>query len=459
MHLRAFLRACSRDRVPKIHGAIEDRAKMPNLNRLDAMEIIDSRGNPTLLVTAILESGASGTTRLPSGASTGKHEAVELRDGDKKRYGGKGVRKAAENVTRVIQPAVKGMDVSDQQALDDKLIALDGTANKGRLGANAILGVSIAAAKAVACERREPLYRHLALRENYILPVPMFNVLNGGRHADNNVDFQEFMIAPIGAPSFEEGLRSASESFHSLKEILHNKGYGTGVGDEGGFAPRLRSNEEAMELLGTAIHKAGYRLGSDIVINLDPAASEFYQENRYIFHKSDRSRKTSSEMTRMWVEWMERYPEIASLEDGLAEEDWNGWEELTRTLGARIQLVGDDIFVTNPEIFMKGIQRGIASAILIKLNQIGTITETLRCIDIARSNGYGAVISHRSGETDDTTIADFAVATGVGQIKSGSVCRGERVAKYNRLLEIERELGRAASYAGKSVYSRWRKPD
>jgi enolase 1/2/3 len=430
---------------------------MSKIVSLDALEILDSRGNPTIQVTVTLDSDSTGVAKTPSGASTGKHEAVELRDGEKKRYAGKGVRKAVENVLNTIQPAVTGMDASEQQILDEKLLALDGTPNKARLGANAILGVSIAAAKAVACERKEPLYRYLAQREAYVLPVPMFNVLNGGRHADNNVDFQEFMIAPIGAPTFSEALRSASETFHSLKDVLGKKGYETSVGDEGGFAPRLRSNEEAMELLAAAILKAGYKPGADMAINLDPAASEFYEDATYVFRKSDQSRKSSSEMVSLWADWLKRYPEIYSLEDGLAEEDWDGWENLTKQLGGKVQLVGDDIYVTNPDIFSKGIRRGIANSILIKLNQIGTITETLRCMEMARSNGYTTVISHRSGETDDTTIADFAVATGAGQIKTGSVCRGERIAKYNRILEIEHELGRAATYAGKSVYSRWRR--
>ena len=429
---------------------------MSEIVSLDALEILDSRGNPTIQVILSLESGATGTAKIPSGASTGKNEAAELRDGDKKRYGGKGVRSAVKNVLTIIQPAVLGMDGSEQQALDEKLVALDGTPNKARLGANAILGVSIAAAKAAASERKEPLYRYLVPRGTYVLPVPMFNVLNGGRHADNNVDFQEFMIAPVGAGTFSEALQSGSETFHVLKEILHRRGYGTAVGDEGGFAPQLRSNEEAMDLLDAAIHKAGYRLGSGIAINLDPAASEFYLDESYTFHKSDWPRKSSAELVALWAEWLERYPEIYSLEDGLAEEDWDGWAELTKQLGGQVQLVGDDIFVTNPAIFAKGVERGIANSILIKLNQIGTITETLRCMEMARKNGYTTVISHRSGETDDTTIADLAVATGAGQIKTGSVCRGERIAKYNRLLEIEHELGRAVTYAGASVYSRWK---
>lgn len=429
---------------------------MPKIVNLDALEILDSRGNPTIQVVLSLDSGAIGIAKVPSGASTGKHEAVELRDGDTKRYAGKGVRKAIENVLQVIRPAVLGMDASEQQALDAKLLTLDGTPNKARLGANAILGVSIAAAKATASERNEPLYRYLAPRDSYVLPVPMFNVLNGGRHADNNVDFQEFMIAPVGASTFAEALQSASETFHALKDILKGKGYETSVGDEGGFAPRLRSNEEAMELLRAAIHKAGYRVGSGIAINLDPAASEFYEDGLYVFRKSDQSRRSSSVMVDLWATWLDRYPEIYSLEDGLAEDDWDGWESLTQRLGTKVQLVGDDIFVTNPEIFTRGIQRGVANSILIKLNQIGTITETLHCIELAQRNGYTAVISHRSGETDDTMIADFAVATDVQQIKTGSVCRGERISKYNRLLEIEHELGRKARYAGKDVYSKWK---
>lgn len=429
---------------------------MSRIKSVDALEILDSRGNPTIQVTVTLESGSVGVAKIPSGASTGKHEAVELRDGDKKRYQGKGVLKAVHNVTKLIQGTVKGMDPSHQKALDDEIIALDGTPNKARLGANAILGVSIAAAKAAAAEKKIPLYRQFAARENYVLPVPQLNVLNGGRHADNNVDFQEFMIVPLGAPSFSEGLRAAAETFQTLKQVLKEKGYETSVGDEGGFAPRLRSNEEPVELILSAIQKAGYEPGKDIAINLDPAASEFYEDGHYVFHKSDKSRKSSDEMIALWAEWMKKYP-IPSLEDGLAEDDWGGWKKLTATLGNHVQLVGDDIFVTNPEIFAKGIKEKIANSILIKLNQIGTVTETLRCIEMAQKNNYTCVVSHRSGETDDTTIADFTVATGVGQLKTGSACRGERIAKYNRLLEIEKELGQKAKYAGHSVYARWNK--
>jgi len=420
------------------------------------MEILDSRGNPTIQVTVILESGTVGVAKIPSGASTGKHEAVELRDGDQKRYNGKGVLKAIHNVSKLIQGTVKGMDPSHQKALDDELIALDGTPNKSRLGANAMLGVSIAAAKAAAAEKKIPLYRQFAARDEYVLPVPQLNVLNGGRHADNNVDFQEFMIVPLGAPSFSEALRAASETFHSLKEVLRQKGYETSVGDEGGFAPRLHSNEEPVELILSAVQKAGYQEGKDIAINLDPAASEFYEHGQYVFHKSDKTRKSSDEMIALWADWLKNYP-IPSLEDGLAEDDWDGWKKLTSQLGSQAQLVGDDIFVTNPRIFAKGIKEGVANSILIKLNQIGTVTETLRCIDMAHKANYTCVVSHRSGETDDTTIADFTVATGVGQIKTGSACRGERIAKYNRLLEIEKELGPKAKYAGHSVYARWAK--
>jgi len=428
---------------------------MSKIKKLDALEILDSRGNPTIQVTVHLEGGASGVAKVPSGASTGKREAVELRDGDKSRYGGKGVQKAVSHVLGEIQKAVVGMD-TDQAGLDAKLIALDGTPNKARLGANAILGVSIATARAAATERGIPLYRHLSDKDTYLLPVPMFNVLNGGRHADNNVDFQEFMIAPIGAPSFAEALRAGAETFHALKDTLHQKGYQTSVGDEGGFAPRLRSNEEPMELLLAAIEKAGYKPGPDIAINLDPAASEFYESGAYVFQKSDKSRRTPQAMVELWGDWLNRYPAIYSLEDGWAEEDGEGWQAGTKLLGSKVQLVGDDNFVTNTKIFEKGIQNGIANSILIKLNQIGTITETLQCVDLARRNGYTAVVSHRSGETDDTTIADLTVAAGTGQIKSGSVCRGERIAKYNRLLEIEKELGRSGQYAGRKAYERWR---
>ena len=427
---------------------------MSEITKLEAIEILDSRGNPTVQVRVSLASGAHGIAKVPSGASTGKKEAVELRDGDKGRYGGKGVLKAIGHVTGEIQNAVKGMDAANQAQLDQKMIALDGTENKARLGANALLGVSMAVAKAAAAEKKLPLYAHLNPDGAYTMPVPMLNVLNGGKHADNNVDFQEFMIAPAGAPSFAEALRAAAETFHALKEVLHKKGYSTGVGDEGGFAPQLRSNEEAMELLLYAIQQAGYKPGTHVGINLDPAASEFYEDGHYVFTKSDGSRRPSEQMVALWQDWAQKYP-IYSLEDGLAEDDWQGWQNLTRKIGSRIQLVGDDVFVTNPKILQKGIQDGIANSVLIKLNQIGTVTETLQCIQLALKNGYTAVISHRSGETEDTTIADLAVATGTGQIKTGSACRGERICKYNRLLEIERELGSKARYAGRDAYSRW----
>lgn len=428
---------------------------MSQISKLNALEILDSRGNPTLEVILQLDSGNLGVAKIPSGASTGKHEAVELRDGDKTRYGGKGVRKAVSNVMDEIQNALTHFEGS-QAALDKELVELDGTPNKARLGANAILGVSIAAAKAWAAENQMPLYRYFSNEDDYVLPVPMLNVLNGGRHADNNVDFQEFMIAPLGAPNFAEALRAASETFHTLREILKQKGYATSVGDEGGFAPRLRSNEEPMELLLAAIERAGYKPGFDIAINLDPAASEFYEDGVYVFRKSDQSSRTTEVMIDYWSDWLKRYSAIFSLEDGLSEEDWEGWRELTQELGHKVQLVGDDIFVTNPSIFQRGIRDGIANSILIKLNQIGTVTETLHCIELARRSGYTAVVSHRSGETDDTTIADLAVAAGTGQIKAGSVCRGERIGKYNRLLEIEKELGRNGQYAGRMAYARWK---
>jgi enolase len=425
---------------------------MSKIAQVDAMEILDSRGNPTIEVMARLDGGAVGVAKIPSGASTGKREAVELRDGDAKRYGGKGVLKAIANVREVIAPYFRQRDFPDQKTLDTALIELDGTPNKGKLGANAILGVSLAFARAKANERGLPLYQHLQERERYVLPLPMMNVLNGGKHADNNVDFQEFMVAPVGAPTFSEALRAGVETFHALKALLHKAGYSTSVGDEGGFAPKLRSNEEAMELLLSAIQKAGYKPGSEVAIHLDPAASEFYEDGAYVFQKSSGERKSSDEMIALWAEWIEKYPAILSLEDGLAEDDWAGWQKLTAQLGKKIQLVGDDIFVTNTSIFHEGVQKHIANSILIKLNQIGTLSETLACIDVANQHGYTSVVSHRSGETDDTTIADLTVATGAGQIKTGSVCRGERVAKYNRLIEIERELGARAVYAGRSAY-------
>ncbi|MGB6132777.1 MAG: phosphopyruvate hydratase [Acidobacteriaceae bacterium] len=429
---------------------------MSEIAKLEALEILDSRGNPTLAVTATLANGVKATAKVPSGASTGKREAVELRDGDKSRYSGKGVLKAVSHVEGEIQKAVRGFDANDQKGLDKKLCDLDGTTNKGRLGANAILGVSLAVARASADDRGLPLYAALVEKPANLLPIPGLNVLNGGRHSDNSVDFQEFMISPVGAPNFREALRAAAETFHSLKAVLHGEGYGTAIGDEGGFAPQLKSNEEPIELILDAIRKAGYKPGEDIVIMLDPAASELYENGAYKFWKSDKSKKSSDEMIALWKNWLKQYPEIWSLEDGMAEDDRSGWQKLTKELGDTIQLVGDDNFVTNPALFQQGIKDGIANAILIKLNQIGTVTETLDCIEIARRNGYGAVISHRSGETDDSSIADLAVACGMGQIKTGSACRGERIAKYNRLLEIERELGSKAKYAGASIYERWK---
>lgn len=429
---------------------------MSEIQKLEALEILDSRGNPTLAVTVTLSNGTKGTAKIPSGASTGQHEAVELRDGDKSRYNGKGVLKACANVEGEILSAVRGMDPSDQSELDDRLCALDGTPNKSRLGANAILGVSLASAHAAAFDQNVPLYAHLSHGSEYLLPTPMLNVLNGGSHADNSVDFQEFMISPVGAPSFRDALRAAVETFHALKSSLQLKTYSTAVGDEGGFAPELESNNQAVEFILEAIHKAGYKPGEEIAIMLDPAASEFYEDGTYVFRKSDQSRRSPAEMVGLWQEWLQQYPEIWSLEDGIGEEDRSGWQQLTKQLGDKIQLVGDDNFVTNPRLFRQGIRDGIANAILIKLNQIGTVSETLECIAIAEESDYGAVISHRSGETDDTSIADLAVATGVGQIKTGSASRGERIAKYNRLLAIERELGAKARYAGATPYARWK---
>jgi enolase len=428
---------------------------MSEIARLEALEILDSRGNPTLAVTATLSNGVKATAKVPSGASTGKREAVELRDGDRARYDGKGVLKAKNHVETEIQVCVRGLDANDQSALDKTLCDLDGTPNKARLGANAILGVSLAVARASAADRGLPLYASFGDRSANLIPAPWFNVLNGGRHADNSVDFQEFMISPVGAPRFSEGLRAAAETFHALKAVLHKKGYSTAVGDEGGFAPQLKSNEEPVELILEAIEKAGYKPGKDLVLVLDPATSELYGDSAYVFAKSDKSRKSPDQMIEFWQGLLDQYPEIWALEDGVAEDDRYGWQELTKTLGDRIQLIGDDNFVTNPAIFRQGIKDGIANAILIKLNQIGTVTETLECIQIAKENGYGAVISHRSGETDDSSIADLAVGAGMGQIKTGSTSRGERIAKYNRLLEIEVELGPKARYAGASVYERW----
>jgi enolase len=420
---------------------------MTKIQQVHAREILDSRGNPTVEAEVKLEGGAKGRAAVPSGASTGEHEAVELRDGDKKRYLGKGVLKAVENVNGELADALCGMDAADQRALDHKVIELDGTENKSRLGANALLAVSMAAARAVACAHQLPLYRYLGGLGANLLPVPMMNILNGGAHADNNVDFQEFMAMPVGAKSFSEALRWGVEVFHTLKGVLKKRGYNTAVGDEGGFAPSLKSNVEAIEVVLEAISAAGFKPGAQIAIALDPAASELYQDGKYVFKKSDKSANSSEEMVRYWSEWARQYP-IVSLEDGLAEDDWKGWQMLTRELGGRIQLVGDDLFVTNVKRLRQGIEQNVGNSILIKVNQIGTVSETLDAIDLARRNGYTAVISHRSGETEDSFIADFAVATAAGQIKTGSASRTDRVAKYNQLLRIEEELGDGARFLG-----------
>ncbi|HSA91637.1 MAG TPA: phosphopyruvate hydratase, partial [Terriglobales bacterium] len=412
-----------------------------------AREILDSRGNPTVEADVILSSGAMGRAAVPSGASTGEHEAMELRDGDKHRYLGKGVQKAVQNVRRELGPALEGMDASEQRRLDERMLELDGTRNKSGFGANAILAVSMAAARAAAAQLGIPLYRYLGGMNANLLPVPMMNILNGGAHADNNVDFQEFMVMPVGASSFHEALRWGAETFHTLKGVLKKRGYNTAVGDEGGFAPSLKSNVEAIELILEAVQAAGYKAGEQIAIALDPASSEFFSEGKYVFKKSDKSVKTSEQMVRFWSDWAKQYP-IVSLEDGLAEDDWEGWKILTDELGDRIQLVGDDLFVTSTERLGRGIEQGVANSILIKVNQIGTVSETLDAIEMAHGNGYTAVISHRSGETEDTFIADLAVATGAGQIKTGSASRTDRIAKYNQLLRIEEELGRAARFLG-----------
>jgi enolase len=422
-------------------------------------EILDSRGNPTVEADVILTSGARGRAAVPSGASTGEHEAIELRDGDKSRYLGKGARKAAENINGPIAKAVKGMDPCDQRALDRKMLDADGTPNKSKLGANAILAVSMATARAAAAESGLPLYKYLArlshVKSANTLPVPMMNILNGGAHADNSVDVQEFMVMPVGAPNFHEALRWGVEVFHHLKAVLKKNGYSTAVGDEGGFAPNLKSNEEALERILEAIAAAGYKPGEQVAIAIDPAASEFYDKSskKYVFKKSDQSQRTSAQMVEFWTNWVRQYP-IVSLEDGMSEDDWEGWQLLTKTLGSRLQLVGDDIFVTNPEIFKKGIERKIANAILIKLNQIGSVTETIEAIEMARKAGYASIVSHRSGETEDTFIADFVVGMGTGQIKTGSASRTDRIAKYNQLLRIEEELGKEARFPGRSALAR-----
>ena len=416
-------------------------------------EILDSRGNPTVEADVYLADGSMGRAAVPSGASTGEHEAVELRDGDKKRYLAKGTRKAAENITAEIGPALQGMEANEQGAIDRKMIEIDGTPNKGRIGANAILAVSMATARAEATSQQTPLYRYLGGVAANLLPVPMMNIINGGAHADNSVDAQEFMVAPYGAATFSEALRMGAEIFHTLKGVLKKRGYSTAVGDEGGFAPNLKSNEEALEVVMEAITLAGYKPGEQIGITLDPASSEFYDKSKkkYVFKKSDKSERTSEQMVEFWANWVSKYP-IVSIEDGMAEDDWEGWKLLTDTLGSKCQLVGDDLFVTNTQRLQMGIERGVANSILVKVNQIGSLTETLDAMSMAFKAGYTCISSHRSGETEDTFIADLAVATNAGQIKTGSASRTDRIAKYNQLLRIEEELGASAKFAGRKAF-------
>jgi len=421
------------------------------IEQVVAREILDSRGNPTVEAEVLLADGETGRAAVPSGASTGEHEAVELRDGDKKRYGGKGVLRAVRNVNEVIAPALEGMDALDQVEVDQTLIKLDGTTNKSKLGANALLAVSLATARAAAACLEIPLYSYLGGPNGRTLPVPMMNIINGGAHADNNVDFQEFMVVPVGASSFREALRIGAEVFHELKSVLKKKGYATSVGDEGGFAPNLRSNEEAIETILESITKAGYSAGSDCVLALDPAASEFYDGKSYVFKKSDKRKLTGEQMAAFWKSWCDQYP-IVSIEDGMAENDWTGWKLLTDLIGQRVQLVGDDLFVTNTLFLQKGIDLGVANSILIKVNQIGTLTETLDCIQLAQTNRRTTIISHRSGETEDPFIADLAVATNAGQIKTGSLSRTDRIAKYNQLLRIEEDLRSAARFPGRKAF-------
>ena len=423
---------------------------MSAIKEITGRQIIDSRGNPTVEAEVTLESGARGRAAVPSGASTGEKEAIELRDGDKKRWMGKGVSKAVGNISKAIAPELLGRDAFDQAGIDQAMIELDGTKTKGKLGANAILGVSLAVAKAAANETGQPLYRYLGGTNARVLPVPLMNIINGGAHADNRLDLQEFMIVPVGASQFSEAVRMATEVFHSLKGLLKKKGLSTSVGDEGGFAPDLQTNEEALTLIVQAIEEAGYQPGQDIALALDCAASELYDKNRYVLEAEKNRERSSEDMISYYAKLLDRYP-ILSIEDGLSEVDWKGWKMLTEKLGKRVQLVGDDIFVTNVEIFSKGIHEGIANSILIKLNQIGTLTETLDAIELAKRSGYTAIISHRSGETEDTTIADVAVATNSGLIKTGSLSRTDRVAKYNQLLRIEEELGAAAVYRGRDA--------
>jgi enolase len=440
------------DRRPRLQDRLHHqivRSHMTEIAQIRAREILDSRGNPTVEADVLLADGSIGRAAVPSGASTGEHEAVELRDGDKAYYLGKGVLQAVENVESVLAPELTGMDASNQRLIDVTMNALDGTENKSKLGANAILAVSMACARASATALKLPLYRYLGGANACILPTPMMNIINGGAHADNNVDFQEFMIMPVGAERFSDALRWGAEIFHTLKSVLKKKGYNTAVGDEGGFAPSLKSNEEAIEVILEAIEAAGYKAGEEVALALDPASSEFYNKDlgRYVFKKSDKSEKTSEEMARYWESWVRQYP-IISIEDGLAEDDWAGWRFMTEIIGEQIQLVGDDLFVTNTERLQRGIQEGVGNSILIKVNQIGTVTETFEAIELGRRYGYTSIMSHRSGETEDTFIADLAVATGVGQIKTGSLSRTDRIAKYNQLLRIEEELGQTAEFLG-----------
>ncbi|HEV7701622.1 MAG TPA: phosphopyruvate hydratase [Pyrinomonadaceae bacterium] len=424
---------------------------MSYIEQVWAREIMDSRGNPTIEAEVILEDGTQGRAAVPSGASTGENEAVELRDDDKSRYLGKGVLKAVENVNEKIGRELEGLDCLDQTLIDQTMIDLDGTETKSKLGANAILAVSLANARAAAAFQEVPLYRYIGGTNAKTLPVPMMNILNGGAHADNNVDFQEFMVMPVGAESFSEALRCGAEIFHTLKGVLKDRGYSTSVGDEGGFAPNLKSNDEAVETILEAIEKAGYKAGDDVMLALDPASSEFYKDGKYIFKKSDKRELSSAEMAAYWTDWCNKYP-IISIEDGMAENDWDGWKSLTDSVGDRVQLVGDDLFVTNTKFLQKGIDLGAANSILIKVNQIGTLTETLDAIELARTNNMTAVISHRSGETEDSFIADLAVATNAGQIKTGSLCRSDRIAKYNELLRIEEDLGDSARFPGRKAF-------
>lgn len=424
---------------------------MSLIEQVWAREIMDSRGNPTIEAEVILEDGTTGRAAVPSGASTGENEAVELRDGDADRYLGKGVLNAVNNVNDKIAEELEGLDALDQTLIDETMLDLDGTPTKSNLGANAILAVSLATARAAAAVLELPLYRYIGGANAKTLPVPMMNILNGGAHADNNVDFQEFMVMPVGADTFHEALRMGAEIFHNLKGVLKSRGYSTSVGDEGGFAPNLKSNEEAVETILEAIEKAGYTAGDDIMIALDPASSEFFKDGKYIFKKSDKRELSSEEMAAYWTDWCNKYP-IISIEDGMAENDWTGWKALTDSVGDRVQLVGDDLFVTNVKFLQRGIDEGAANSILIKVNQIGTLTETLDAIELARTNNMTAVISHRSGETEDTFIADLAVATNAGQIKTGSLCRSDRIAKYNQLLRIEEDLGISGRYPGRKAF-------